>query len=71
MTAPLRHPSFLELDRAALGLRSPSLEQHLQACSECVAYLGRVTQAEPVPAWARALGTDTRAGRSPGRKRWG
>lgn len=71
MTAPPRHPSFLELDRAALGLRSAALEQHLETCSECGAYLGRVTQAEPVPAWTRALAADAPVGRRAGWRRWG
>jgi hypothetical protein len=60
MTAPPRHPSFLELDRAALGLRSPALEQHLQGCAECGAYLARVTRAEPIPAWVQAPRPDRR-----------
>ncbi|MBJ6759138.1 hypothetical protein JGU66_00095 [Myxococcaceae bacterium JPH2] len=70
MTAPPGHPSFLELDRAALGLRSPSLEQHLETCTGCRAYLSRVKQSEPVPAWARALDTDRRADERVAWTRW-
>ncbi|MCP3143239.1 hypothetical protein [Pyxidicoccus xibeiensis] len=70
MTAPSQHPSFLELDRAALGVRSASLEQHLKTCVECGVYLGRVTQAEPLPTWARALGTDTPVREPSGWRRW-
>ncbi len=64
MTAPPRHPSFLELDRAALGLRSAELDQHVETCARCGAYLARVmTRSEPIPAWARTPPTpDTRVG---------
>ncbi|NTX35846.1 hypothetical protein HUA78_15465 [Myxococcus sp. CA033] len=57
MTTTPRHPSFLELDRAALGPPAPSLARHLETCAECGAYLQRVKQPESVPAWARSLGT--------------
>ncbi|NMO17534.1 hypothetical protein HPC49_25415 [Pyxidicoccus fallax] len=64
MTAPPRHPSFLELDRAALGLRSAELDQHVETCARCGAYLARVmNRSEPIPAWARTPpAPDTRVG---------
>ncbi|NRD61977.1 hypothetical protein HRD49_09430 [Corallococcus exiguus] len=72
MTTTPWHPSFIELDRAALGSPSPSLAQHLKTCAECGAYLERVTRPEPVPAWARALGTEPlRATRRLEWMRWG
>lgn len=33
------HPSFLALDRAALGGTSPGLDQHLDSCAQCRDYI--------------------------------
>jgi hypothetical protein len=41
------HPSYLALDRAALGGLSQDLERHVSACAECRSYLE--TLAEPPP----------------------
>ncbi|QSQ17620.1 hypothetical protein [Myxococcus landrumensis] len=53
MTPSSRHPSFLALDRAALGVRDALLDAHLEACAECRAYVLRPRDAEPIPAWVR------------------
>lgn len=56
MTEP-RHPSFLELDRVALGApAAPATRAHLEGCERCRAHLARAREAGPVPAWALQLG---------------
>lgn len=47
------HPSFLALDRHALG-DSPdaaSIQKHLDSCDRCRAHLATVTTMPPAPAW--------------------
>lgn len=53
MTPSSRHPSFLALDRAVLGARNDVLDEHLETCVECRAYVRRTHDAELLPAWAR------------------
>jgi hypothetical protein len=36
------HPSYLQLDRLALGEGSPEVAAHAEACSVCGAHLGRL-----------------------------
>lgn len=50
---PTNHPSFLELDRGALGSVSEELRRHLDACPTCRAYAERLQQPLPIPAWVR------------------
>ncbi|MGC4120954.1 MAG: hypothetical protein QM765_41540 [Myxococcales bacterium] len=57
MTAPGAHPSFLELDRAALGSIGEPLRQHLESCQACRSHVERVQQPLPVPAWIREEAT--------------
>jgi hypothetical protein len=48
------HPSFLALERHALGATRPELAAHLAACASCAAYVADAApSAAPVPAWAR------------------
>jgi hypothetical protein len=49
------HPSYLALDRHALGLRSVETAAHLETCARCKGHLGALAQPEKIPAWARAL----------------
>jgi hypothetical protein len=60
--APAEHPSFLELERHALGAARSDVGAHLAACAACRERLPRV-DASAVPTWARALG--------PRRRGWG
>ena len=52
---PESHPSFLELDRTALGMASAEATAHVEGCSACAAYLDRVRQRLPVPQWVGSL----------------
>jgi hypothetical protein len=54
------HPSFLRLDRFALGVADAEVSSHLEACAACRGHLGRLEQPVPVPAWARELGEKRR-----------
>jgi hypothetical protein len=48
------HPSFLALDRLALGTTTPELATHLETCASCAAYVADAAPSvSPVPAWAR------------------
>ncbi len=49
------HPSFLELDRAALGHGAPQTADHVRGCERCQAHLRKLEAPIEVPAWARAL----------------
>ena len=49
------HPSFLQLDRVALGSADPEVAAHIQGCENCRAHLGRVQQSPPIPAWVGEL----------------
>src|SRR5439155_8785211 len=51
------HPSFLELDRLALGSADPQAAAHIESCETCRAQVSRVQQAPPVPAWVGNLGS--------------
>jgi hypothetical protein len=51
------HPSFLELDRLALGSADPQAAAHIESCETCRARVSRVQQAPPVPAWVGNLGS--------------
>jgi hypothetical protein len=50
--APSQHPSFLALDRHALGVASADTAAHLAGCETCRAHLRDVAPATGVPAWA-------------------
>jgi hypothetical protein len=56
------HPSFLELDRLALGVGLASSVEHAAGCSTCSAYVSRRKQPSAVPAWVEHV--------RPGRARW-
>jgi hypothetical protein len=47
------HPSFLELDKVAVGAGSEATRQHAAACAECGAHVGRVRAPVPLPDWVR------------------
>jgi hypothetical protein len=44
------HPSFLELDRHALGASTPEVATHVSACSVCRAHLDVLSVPSPIPA---------------------
>lgn len=46
-----RHPSYLALDRYALGAVALEVEQHLSACARCRGYVDEVRQPARVPDW--------------------
>ena len=48
-----RHPSFLQLDRIALGEDAPDWSLHLSNCAPCSAYLDRQRQPVKAPEWTR------------------
>jgi hypothetical protein len=56
------HPSYLELDRARLGVASPSTEEHLRRCTRCADHVKAVQVQLPVPSWVHQEAT--RAGRA-------
>lgn len=43
------HPSFLALDRHALGASTPEIASHVGACSVCRAHLDALLVASPIP----------------------
>lgn len=43
------HPSFLALDRHALGASTPEVATHVGACSVCRAHLDAVSVPSPIP----------------------
>ncbi|WP_373049281.1 hypothetical protein [Vulgatibacter sp.] len=50
----MNHPSYLELDRHALGEYSAAVEAHVGSCPRCSAHLASVQPTEAaLPAWAR------------------
>lgn len=51
----MTHPSFLALDRLALGGGVPEDRQHADGCAQCGAYLARLEAPAPVPDAVRAL----------------
>jgi hypothetical protein len=52
---PSLHPSFLELDRHALGVARADVASHVAGCESCQARLAHSGPASEVPAWARQL----------------
>jgi hypothetical protein len=49
------HPSFLELDRHALGVAGAEVAAHVASCDSCRARLPHVEPVPELPAWARQL----------------
>jgi hypothetical protein len=47
------HPSYLELDKLAVGAGSELARQHVAACKECTAHVERVQAPAPLPEWVR------------------
>jgi hypothetical protein len=63
-----RHPSFLELDRVALGeAASAGIQEHLSSCTRCQAHMERAQRAGAVPAWVGQIDGQTTP---PPRHRW-
>lgn len=62
-TKPSQHPSFLALDRHALGIAQPEVAAHLASCEACRARLPAPAPASAaeVPTWARQLPPRRRA----------
>ena len=48
------HPSYLRLDRHALGHPDPEVLDHLDHCDACRTYVEGLAPAALVPAWARS-----------------
>ena len=56
MTQRQEHPSFLTLDRLALGMVvSESERAHIQACAHCQAHIEQLRSNELLPSWTREL----------------
>ena len=52
----MTHPSFLALDRAALGAAlDPAARAHVEGCARCQAHVDRVRRPEAPAPWLRAL----------------
>ncbi|WP_375766882.1 hypothetical protein NR798_35080 [Archangium gephyra] len=49
------HPSFLTLDRAALGDMTEEVRAHLASCPRCAGHVDALGRPPPVPSWAVAL----------------
>lgn len=49
------HPSFLALDRAALGDTPEEVRAHLASCPRCAGHVEALGRPPPVPSWAVAL----------------
>jgi hypothetical protein len=47
------HPSFLALDRAALGSRTAGISEHLADCARCRLHVERIADPGPAPALGR------------------
>ena len=58
------HPSFLALDRLTGGVHHESTQQHVQACDECLRYVGRLELPTASPKWLYELNP------LPGRAPW-
>ncbi len=56
MTDP--HPSYLQLDRIALGAVARDWELHVKTCARCARYLQRQQQPISVPAWVHKIPND-------------
>lgn len=70
MTAPETHPSFLQLDRRALGVVDPAIGLHVAACERCRTYVERVSTIPVVPRWASDLAVAPGAAARPPRYTW-
>jgi hypothetical protein len=65
------HPSFLELDRLALGAAAgPSTRSHVTECAACREHIARVQSSAEVPAWAARLARKESASAPVSRWRW-
>jgi len=61
------HPSYLALDRAALGAElDPAARAHVDGCARCQAHVERARRPEPPAPWLRALPP----ARAPSRRAW-
>jgi hypothetical protein len=58
------HPSFLQLDRFALGAANPQVAAHVEDCATCRAQVSRAQQSPPVPAWVGEIRTAKRLRRA-------
>lgn len=52
------HPSFLALDRAALGDMTEEVRAHLASCPRCAGHVDSLGRPPPVPSWAVALANE-------------
>jgi hypothetical protein len=52
------HPSFLALDRAALGDMTEEVRAHLASCPRCAGHVDSLGLPPPVPSWAVALANE-------------
>jgi hypothetical protein len=52
------HPSFLALDRAALGDMTEEVRTHLASCPRCAGHVDALGRPPPVPSWAVALANE-------------
>lgn len=48
----MTHPSYLELDRHALGVGSEELRSHIASCGRCGAHVAQLQVDGALPAWA-------------------
>ena len=64
------HPSFLALDRAALGSRTAGINQHLAQCVRCRAHVERIADPGPAPALGRLRVAARPTVRRPSRMAW-
>src|SRR5262245_46113149 len=56
MSEEIEHPSFLVLDRLAVGASVPShVRAHFETCTDCREHLQQVRQEWSVPEWAQEL----------------
>jgi len=49
------HPSYLELDRFALGGGSAATRSHAASCPRCSVHLDRLAQPVAIPSWVRKI----------------
>jgi hypothetical protein len=67
-----QHPSYLALDRAALGSRTAALSRHLAECERCRAHVDRIAEPVAVPGAVELDRPGRRAveRRQPARRGW-
>jgi hypothetical protein len=67
-----QHPSYLALDRAALGSRTAALSRHLAECERCRAHVDRIAEPVAVPSAVELERRPRRAveRRTPARRAW-